>query len=334
MSYHEIKVNSNSPYHTSVHYKCNLTSCMCALPCDQKWNSSTDTHSPPLHSFQRSLSSFFFFVAVSRVHPPRNISSTITLPLETLSPNPSPSTEPTAVTLSSLGPGPLGTSPHCCLPGTYFLCPIPPSSHPKVPPPAGTGATLRTSTTRLGFVLACTADSCWYLGYWWISRWGFRPNDAVNTRVCVCRSISLSGWMLALRKMHTGVQKCVCFFVIFFYAPASVCVRVYVCVCVFFWTVLSAFAVFPWQVVLIGWPWGEEISCLAPNQHASLIHHPLLPRSWVNVCVCARKKARERVSEGGLCVQAITHSALSAKVLLISLAKADEVWHHSTLFYL
>lgn len=263
---------------------------MCALPRDQKWNSSTDTHSPPLHSIQRSLSSFFFFVAVSHVHPPHNISSTITLPLDTLSPDPSPSTEPTAVTLSSLGPGPLGTSPDCCLPGTYFLCPIPPSSHPKVPPPAGTGATLRTSTTRLGFVLACTADSCWYLGYWWISPWGFRPDDAVNTRVCVCRSISLSGWMLARRKMHTGVQECVCLFVVFFYAPASVCPCL--CVCVFFWPVLSAFPVFPWQVVLIGWPWGEEISCLAPNQHASLIHHPLLPRSWVNVCVCVSTSVR------------------------------------------
>lgn len=103
----------------------------------------------------------FFFMPVwfSWFHPPNNISSTITLPLETLSPDPFPLTEPIAVTLSSLGPGPLGTSPDCCLPGTYFLCPIPPSSHPKVPPPAGTGATLRTSTTRLDFVLACTADS-------------------------------------------------------------------------------------------------------------------------------------------------------------------------------
>lgn len=66
--------------------------------------------------------------------------------------------EPIAVTLSSLGPGPLGTSPDCCLPGTYFLCPIPPSFHPTVPPPKGTGATLRTLTTRFGFVHAGTAD--------------------------------------------------------------------------------------------------------------------------------------------------------------------------------
>lgn len=43
----------------------------------------------------------------------------------------------------------------------------------------------------------------------------------------------------------------------------------------------------------------------------------------VGVCVCVYSCVRE--SEGGLCVQAITHSALSAKVLLVSLAKADEV---------
>lgn len=129
------------------------------MPRETKWNSSADTHSPPLNSILRVI--FFLFMAVwfSRFHPPNNISSTVTLPLETLSPDPSPLTEPIAVTLSSLGPGPLGTSPDCCLPGTYFLCPIPPSSHPKVPPPAGTGATLRTSTARLGFVLPCTADS-------------------------------------------------------------------------------------------------------------------------------------------------------------------------------
>lgn len=95
-------------------------------------------------------------------HPTDNISSSVTLPLETLSPDPSPLTEPIAVTLPSLGPGPLGTSPDCCLPGTYFLCPIPPSSHPKVPPPAGAGATLRTPTTgfwRFGSVLAGAAGS-------------------------------------------------------------------------------------------------------------------------------------------------------------------------------
>lgn len=102
-------------------------------------------------------------------------------------------------------------------------------------------------------------------------------------------------------------------------------VYVYVCVCVFLWPVLSAFAIFPWQAVLIGWPWGREISCLAPNQHASLIHHLLPPQLRVCVCVCEKESKRKRVSEGGLCVQAITHSALSAKVLLVSLAKADEV---------
>lgn len=64
----------------------------------------------------------------------------------------------------------------------------------------------------------------------------------------------------------------------------------------------------------------------------------------LRLCVCAsvreRKQEVERerescVSEGGLlCVQASARSALSAKVLLVSLAKADEGWHHSTLFYL
>lgn len=309
MSYHEIKVNSNSPYHTSVHYKCNLTSCMCALPCDQKWNSSTDTHSPPLHSFQRSLSSFFFFVAVSRVHPPRNISSTITLPLETLSPNPSPSTEPTAVTLSSLGPGPLGTSPHCCLPGTYFLCPIPPSSHPKVPPPAGTGATLRTSTTRLGFVLACTADSCWYLGYWWISRWGFRPNDAVNTRVCVCRSISLSGWMLALRKMHTGVQKCVCFFVIFFYAPASVCPCLCVCVC-FLLDGLECFCCFSLAGCSDWLALGRRDIMFSPKP-TCIPHPPSTAATIVSECVRLCKKESKRESVRGRSVRSGDHTLCS-----------------------
>lgn len=52
----------------------------------------------------------------------------------------------------------------------------------------------------------------------------------------------------------------------------------------------------------------------------------------VSVCVCAsvrgRKQEAERescVSEGGLlCVQASARSALSAKVLLVSLARADE----------
>lgn len=74
--------------------------------------------------------------------------------------------QPIAVTLSSPGPGPLGTSPDCCLPGTYFLCPIPPSFHPTVPPPKGTGATLRTSTTGFGFVHAGTADSIELLIFW------------------------------------------------------------------------------------------------------------------------------------------------------------------------
>lgn len=66
-----------------------------------------------------------------------------------------------------------------------------------------------------------------------------------------------------------------------------------VCVCIFFWPVLSAFAVFPWQAVLIGWPWGTEISCLAPNQHASLIHHPLPPQLLLCVSVWGGKWARE-----------------------------------------
>lgn len=93
-----------------------------------------------------------------RFHPP-NISSAITLPLETLSPNSYPLTEPIAVNVFC--PGPLGISPDCYPPGTYFLCPIPPSSHPKVPPPAGTGAILRRSAAKMSscFVVICTAGS-------------------------------------------------------------------------------------------------------------------------------------------------------------------------------
>lgn len=81
-------------------------------------------------------------------------------PWKHLAPILSPLTEPSAMAVSSLGPGPLGTSPDCCPPGTYFLCPIPPSSHPKVPPPAGTGATLRTSAAATGARL-CTHLYCW-----------------------------------------------------------------------------------------------------------------------------------------------------------------------------
>lgn len=83
--------------------------------------------------------------------------------------------------------------------------------------------------------------------------------------------------------------------------PTSVCVCfVGLCVCVFSWCVLSAFSVFPWQAVLIGWPWGKAISCLAPNQHASLIPYLVPPPLCVVVCV----GRNERVSEEGLCVQA------------------------------
>lgn len=55
---------------------------------------------------------------------------------------------------------------------------------------------------------------------------------------------------------------------------------------------------------------------------------------FVSLCVCVcegkERRGRERgrescVSEGGLlCVQASARSALSAKVLLVSLAKVDE----------
>lgn len=104
----------------------------------------------------------FFFFGFHGFIPLTTFPLLLHFPWKHLAPVLPPLTEPIAVTLSSLGPGPLGASPDCCLPGTYFLCPIPPSSHPKVPPPAGIGATLRTLTTKLGFVLACTADSCWY----------------------------------------------------------------------------------------------------------------------------------------------------------------------------
>lgn len=140
-------------------------------------------------------------------HPSNNIPTIYyTCPWKHLAPILPPLTEPIAVTLSSLGPGPLGTSPDCCLPGTYFLCPIPPSSHPKVPPPEGTGATLRTSTSMLGFVPACTADSISLLIFWLLMNLIMLKMTAL--RVCVCRSISLSGWMVAWREVwctSTGV---------------------------------------------------------------------------------------------------------------------------------
>lgn len=53
------------------------------------------------------------------------------------------------------------------------------------------------------------------------------------------------------------------------------------------------------------------------------IPHPPLPRLPGSVCV--ETSERGRVSEGGLRAQAITHLPLSAKVLLVSLAMADEV---------
>lgn len=53
------------------------------------------------------------------------------------------------------------------------------------------------------------------------------------------------------------------------------------------------------------------------------IPHPPLPRLPASVCV--KVSERGRVSEGGLRAQAITHSPLPAKVLLVSMAKTDEV---------
>lgn len=67
---------------------------------------------------------------------------------------------------------------------------------------------------------------------------------------------------------------------------------------------LSAFAVPPWQPLLIGRPWGGHISCLAPNQHAALIrrrrrHQPVRARrrAGAGECqreVCALRRAHAR----------------------------------------
>lgn len=115
---------------------------------------------------------------------------------------------------------------------------------------------------------------------------------------CVPAKASLSdgwmdGWMVAWREFWCMQEyRSVCF--------VGLCACVYVCVSISVFSsgpswVLLLF--FPWQAVLIGWPWGKEISCLAPNQHASLIHHPLPPQLWVRLCVCACVKEKESKSK-------------------------------------
>ncbi|CAB1413938.1 unnamed protein product [Pleuronectes platessa] len=55
--------------------------------------------------------------------------------------------------------------------------------------------------------------------------------------------------------------------------------------------------------VLIGRPWGKEISCLAPNQHASLIRHPLPPRlASVHVCALTFLLSSYRLCVRAMCI--------------------------------
>lgn len=90
------------------------------------------------------------------------------------------------------------------------------------------------------------------------------------------------------------------------------CVCVRVGVCVFSYGRPRVHLPFsPWQLVLIGRPWGEEISCLAPNQHASLIYRPpstgaLIVSKCVCLCLSACASMREKETRGRgreLCVR-------------------------------
>ena len=136
--------------------------------------------------------------------------------------------------------------------------------------------------------------------------------------------------------MHAGVQECVCMCVcvcvcFFFFSSACQCVPVFMCVC-FLLAGLECFCCFSLAGCSDWLALGRGDIMFSPKP-TCIPHPPSTAATIVSECVCvcrllrvcASKKARGRVSEGGLCVQAITHSALSAKVLLLSLAKADEV---------
>ena len=141
-------------------------------------------------------------------------------------------------------------------------------------------------------------------------------------------------------RRSTGVCVYVCvlfFFVVFFFSSACQCVPVFMCVC-FLLAGLECFCCFSlagcsdWLALGRGdIMFSPKPTCIPhpPSTAATIVSECVCVCVCVCVCrllrVCASKKARGRVSEGGLCVQAITHSALSAKVLLVSLAKADEV---------
>lgn len=98
-------------------------------------------------------------------------------PWKTLSLDPSPWMKPIALTLLSLGPGPQGTSPDNCLPGTFTSCALsapPNSSQPEVPLPCRYWCNSGniTSGAELCFVLTCSAggEYIWHtLKLWW---WG------------------------------------------------------------------------------------------------------------------------------------------------------------------
>lgn len=114
--------------------------------------------------------------------------------------------------------------------------------------------------------------------------------------------------------VQARLQECVC--------VVSLCACVYVCVR----PVLSASAVFSLAGCSDWLALGKGDIMFSPKP-TCIPHPPFTAAAIVSegVCACVRERKQERVSEGGLCFQAITHSALSAKVLLVFLAEADEV---------
>lgn len=121
--------------------------------------------------------------------------------------------------------------------------------------------------------------------------------------------------MLARRKMHTGVQECVCLFVVFFYAPASVCPCL--CVCVFFWPVLSAFAVFSLAGCSDWLALGRGDIMFSPKP-TCIPHPPSTAATIVSECVCVcvdfcasvRERKQERECQREVCAFRRSHTLL------------------------
>lgn len=126
---------------------------------------------------------------------------------ETLSPGASPLTEPTAAAPCSLGPGPLGASPDCCLPGTHTSC------GPRLPAPSPLRALAGVTPAPMARFRA--VPPLIFQDFAWAGGW------------------RLQG---ALPRTQEPVLP----------VPACAFQRVSFC------SALSAFAVSPWQLVVIG----------------------------------------------------------------------------------